>query len=471
MPKVRILRSSSDNNERGGWIAIALLAVLVTLLGGASRPDEVQLALLRPICALFLIPVIYFYTPACFRDFRAPLFFLGSLAAIMALQILPLPPSIWHSLPGRENIAELSRLTGIAENWRPVSFVPARTLNALLSLLVPVLALLVIAVMRVKRATLLVVVASIGFFDAALGLTQIISSGNPALYPYRITNMGTAVGIFANQNHSAVFGAVTLMVVAYMLCNTDGNRRPKWQRAALLMAYVIILLSALTGGSRAGLLATLIAILSTGVMFWLSIGGNRKGYSGIPSAFGIQIGPGMLFSLVALVITGIVGVFVLFDRVPALQSLTTSGSFDDLRWQILPTLQAMIGTFWLLGSGFGSFEEVYHLFEPAELLGPAYVNQAHNDWAQFLIEGGLAAILVLLAGFGWVVRCLLKLGLATRKNLQSQLFWLSTMAIIIFASLVDYPLRTPVFQFVLILLLARLALESSEQRNAPANPE
>lgn len=471
MPKVRILRSSSYKDQRAGWIAIALFAMLVALLGGASRPDEVQLVLLRPLCALFLIPVIYFYTPTGFRDFRALLFFLVALAAIMALQIMPLPPSLWHSLPGRENVVELSRLTGVSEAWRPISFVPSRTLNALLSLLIPIVALLIIAVMRVKRITLLLVIAGIGFLDAALGLTQIISSGNPALYPYRITNLGTAVGIFANQNHSAVFGAVTLMVVAYLICNTDGRRWPKWQRAALLMAYVIILLSALTGGSRAGLLATLIAILSTGAMFWLSIGGNRKEGGSMPSAFGIPIGPGVLFSLIAFVTAGIIGLFILFDRVPALQSLTTSGSFDDLRWQILPTLQAMMGTFWLLGSGFGSFEEVYHLFEPAELLGPAYVNQAHNDWAQFLIEGGLAAVLVLLAGFGWVVRCLLSLGLATKRNLQSQLFWLSTIAIIIFASLVDYPLRTPVFQFVLILLLARLALESSELRNAPANPE
>ena len=460
MPKMRILRGSERNVERGGWIAIALLALVVAALGGASRPDEVQLMALRPIAALFFIPAIYFYNKGDLGALRMPLLFLAALWLIMLLQIIPLPPSIWQSLPGREPITELARLTGTGGDWRSVSLVPARTLNALFSLLIPVVAVLLIATTKVRFVTVLLVVAAIGLLDAVMGLTQIISGGNDALYPYRVTNFGTAVGVFANQNHSAVFGAVALMVIAYLLSGAGEVRWHKWQRGALFVAFIIVMLSALIGGSRAGLLTAFLAIFSSAIMAWLTIQHNpRKSYNP-PVVFGRRFGPGWLIGITAAAIIMIIAVFVLFDRVPALRSLTDDGNFDDLRWRILPTLQAMISTFWILGSGFGSFEEVYHIFEPAELLAPAYVNQAHNDWAQLLIEGGLPAALLLFFSLAWFARRWIAMRGDISGRLQGQLFWLSIIVILLFASAVDYPLRVPIFQFVLALLVAGFALET-----------
>lgn len=468
---MRILRDSERSFERGGWVAIALLAVVVALSGGASRPDEMQLMALRPFAALFVIPAIYFYARGDLGSLKLPCAALGGLWLIMALQSIPLPPSIWQSLPGREAIIELSGLTGTQTTWRPLSLVPARTLNALFSLIVPVVALLVVAVTKVRLVTILLVVACIGVFDAILGLTQIISGGHEALYPYRVTNMGTAVGVFANQNHSAVFGAVALIAIAYLLSGGGGMRWKLWQRGALIVAFLTVLLSALIGGSRAGLLAALLATLSSVMMIWLSVRQNPLNSYSAPVLFGKQLSSGWLLGIVATAIFLIIAVFVLFDRVPALRSLTDDGNFDDLRWRILPTLQAMIGTFWLFGSGFGSFEEVYHIFEPAELLAPAYVNQAHNDLAQLLIEGGLPAIVLLAVSLAWFARRWLSIGSSKRGGLQSQLFWLSFIVIILFASLVDYPLRTPIFQFVCTVLIAGFALDTGRPDQGPYKDE
>ena len=46
--------------EATPWIWLALLAAIVALLGGSSRPDAVQIAALRPLVALFLIPAFYY---------------------------------------------------------------------------------------------------------------------------------------------------------------------------------------------------------------------------------------------------------------------------------------------------------------------------------------------------------------------------------------------------------------------------
>ena len=342
--------------------------------------------------------------------------------------------------------------------------VPARTLNALLSLMIPMAALLLAAASGLRRTQLLLIIVAIGAADAALGLTQIISGGNDALYFYAVTNSGTAVGLFANQNHSAVFGAVALLVAGYLLADRSTYRWLAWQRAGLIAAFMTILLAAMIGGSRAGLLTTIIALLASAAMFWLGFVRTERDRAHLPRFFGVEMSPQIMFAAIFMLVGSIIAAFVAFDRIPALQNLTDSGSFDDLRWRLLPSLQEMIGTYWFLGSGVGSFEEVYHIFEPVELLTPVYVNQAHNDWAQLLIEGGVLAVM-LVAGFAlWFARKLFAIGGGSRQALASQLLWITVAGIILFASLVDYPLRTPLFQCVTIILIAALCREHTSHR-------
>ena len=52
---------------------------------------------------------------------RVPLILLGALAALMAIQLIPLPPGIWTALPGRERYLEAAAAIGIPQPWRPIS--------------------------------------------------------------------------------------------------------------------------------------------------------------------------------------------------------------------------------------------------------------------------------------------------------------------------------------------------------------
>ena len=50
----------------------------------------------------------------------------------------------------------------------------------------------------------------------------------------------------------------------------------------------------------------------------------------------------------------------------AFERLAEKDSFGDLRFQILPDVLAMIGNAFPLGWGFGSFPEVYEIYERRE---------------------------------------------------------------------------------------------------------
>ncbi len=442
------------------WIFLALLASAVALLGGSSRPDAAQIAALRPIAAIFLIPALYYLSLAHLRDAKMLCWLLGLLAAWMALQIVPLPPSVWQSLPGRDVIAGLDQAVGLEENWRPISFVPSRGWNALASLIVPVCALLLALSLRASPRVLLLLIAGVGLVDSLLGLLQVISGPSSPLHFYAITNRGSPVGLFANENHSAVFSSLVLIVIARLGATSKAIKEAAWQRLAYPPVFLVVLLSVLVSGSRAGLAMAILALLASGMVVWLARvpkKGKRRRAGAIEGW--LVSHPRSLLVIFALVMAGVISAFFGLERAPGFEDIFTQNPFEDLRARLWPVLEQMIGTFWLLGVGFGAFEEFYHIYEPTALLLPNYVNQAHNDWAQLVIEGGLPATALLVALLSWTALSLLALLRCGSFGLGRLIFWGAILAILCAASIVDYPLRTPAFQLVGVWLLLALALE------------
>ena len=56
------------------------------------------------------------------------LLIVGAVLALIAIQLVPLPPAVWGLLPGREFIAEGFRLLGQPLPWLPISLTPYETL-------------------------------------------------------------------------------------------------------------------------------------------------------------------------------------------------------------------------------------------------------------------------------------------------------------------------------------------------------
>lgn len=330
-------------------------------------------------------------------------------------------------------------------------------------MLVPVAALLLAVAARVSMRLMLLAIAALGATNALLGILQVTGGTNSPFYLYAVTNLGAPVGIFANENHASVFAAVVLLVLARLAIATGGGaepdalRLPARARLALGPAYLLVLIGVLIGGSRAGLACTVLAMLAGLLMAWTDWRARP-----VPSA---ARGPRplALLAAAALGVALVIAAFLVTGRAPAAADVLANSAIEDIRWSLWPILVAMIGDHWLAGTGFGSFEAAYRIYEPTALLMPLYINQAHNDWAQLVIEGGLPAMLCLFAIVGHVIAAIIAFARHGGPMAQgAAIFWTAWLVIMMAASLVDYPLRTPTFQAVSIWLLLCLAQDRAQ---------
>ena len=218
----------------------------------------------------------------------------------------------------------------------------------------------------------------------------------------------------------------------------------------------------LAAGSRAGLAA--LALMSA-VSVWYLTRSNL-----IPRQVALgrrSISRNAIFALLGVFLLGLVALSIAQGRSLSIDRLADSVGDDgtNLRADLAPILWKTISDQFPYGSGFGSFEDLYRTVEPVSLLSNRYLNQAHNDWAQFLIEGGLPAILLLTAVLVWLVQRAIQVFRAPPgRSRDLALLVLTVLIVLGLASIVDYPLRTPAMAVFAITLVA--TVESWAQRRA-----
>ena len=436
---------------------MAFLA-LVALTGGGSRADNDSLPFLRFVSACLVAFSILLVRRDEMARIRVPLFLLGSIALIAVLQLVPLPPSVWSYLPGRENIARIDALLEL-DTWRPLTLSPAATINALGSLTVPLAALLLFGMARDRSLVLLGMVA-IGLASALFGILQLFADPRSGLFLYEITNNGSAVGFFANRNHHAVFLACCALIAIYLLRHGDSDRFA-WIRPAMAGSILFLGLAIVTNASRAGLISLIIVLILGAIEAFLvrSHGTDHNGKR-----------PRSRHLAIALAAVGalLLALFAAAERSPALARILENSALEDLRAKLLPILIEMVGDFQPWGTGLGAFEHAYRMREPVELLQPAYVNEAHNDWLQFPIEAGVPGLAILLTMAVYVLIRAFKL---VRNPLvhAGALLGLGIIVVLSAASVVDYPLRVPSVMVLAVIALAIFA-EPAVKAKVPGGP-
>src|SRR5262245_20098903 len=100
--------------------AVVIEASLI--LGGGTRGGFLSDAILQ----LTGIPLLFVALWKLFevewtRQLRIALFFCVAIVAIPVIQLIPLPPSLWASLPNREISAESFQILGQTVPWMPIS--------------------------------------------------------------------------------------------------------------------------------------------------------------------------------------------------------------------------------------------------------------------------------------------------------------------------------------------------------------
>ncbi|MFM7028542.1 MAG: O-antigen ligase family protein [Chakrabartia sp.] len=430
---------------------LGLLLLLVFCVGGSSRPDPLYDMLLRLGAAAGLIGGALTLRRSHVEAYRGLFAFVLAIVALPLVQLLPLPPGLAAGLSHQAIIVDIDRAAGLEGVWRPLSLTPDATRAFFWSLLLP-LAVIVLGVQLTlaERGRLVGLLLAIGLVSGLVALAQTLADDHGPLYWYEISNNGSAIGLFANRNHQAVFLACLLpMLVAWyrvtgFLPGPSGDRLagpPRLLGRTTMVGGILALgLLILITGSRAGLVVACVAGVS--LPFVLGLRTRRRGGStgqGALSPWQKAAPP-----LIVLGMVGLGGLAIWLRRAEAFDRLFSSSPADDLRFQILPTISNLVQLYAPWGSGLGGFETIFKIHEPAALLSPNYVNHVHNDWLELALTGGVpAGVLVIAALFAYarVARATLRQRPRTQQDFLARM-GLAILLLLALASLSDYPMRT-----------------------------
>lgn len=433
-------------------VAFIAFIALVAITGGSVRADTLSLIVLRPMAVVFGAYVLFSATPGALSAMRGWFALIGITGIAIIAHLIPLPPALWHALPGREPVVAVDALLGLGELWRPFALSPAGAWNALLSLLVPLAGLLLFANLQSQhRRIMLDAWIILAMVSAALGLAQMLVGG--ALYTYGVTNRGTPVGLLANANHQAAFLAAALPLLAFRATRSGGQRMAGL--AATGGGILLLAITILLTGSRAGIAIGLVCLLLTVFVLGkhLTLLSDAKANRG-SAASGSRISPGVLVG------AGILGVvsagFAWLLASQGVTGLLLGGGGPELRIVALPTIFTMLERGWAFGFGAGSFPAAFQMFEPTGMLSRYYLNHAHNDWLEPILDFGLAGLLLLGLLLVMVASVCRKVLRAGGLAFARKLCLLAPIGVFAVASLVDYPLRVPIVQLVALLWLAAL---------------
>ena len=427
------------SQERRFILPAFLLLCLVLGGGGQAIWGNAVLQLLAiPILAWAILSS---QTQPINRPARSLLMIAAAAMFLLLLQLVPLPPGIWTALPGREQVETGFRLLAVPLPWLPLSLAPHETIAAALGLLPPLALLVGMLRLRDWDTRWMLAAAMAGAtISIVLGILQVGAGSDESWYLYRRTNHGVAVGIFANGNHFATLLLATLpLLVVLAIGRWRATTKPQDRSLTLALA---------AGGA---------ALLGIGVLM------NR-------STAMLLLGPPVLAATVLLAMRRspranrramlLVGLMV----VAAAAALPLLGK-ELPRWGASASIETRT-EYWsntlaaardhgFTGTGIGTFEEIYRGYEDPGAVNRWYVNHAHNDYLELLLEGGApAAFLILLFLWWWTARTREAWGPTGQVEQRGAAI---AVAAILLHGIIDYPLRTGAIAALLAVCLALLA--------------
>lgn len=478
--KLRKLRKSrkSHRARRGGGVLTAEMKLqravdwgthglffLLLLLGGGGAPNPLMQALLEAAALAWLLFLLWahLFHKTLPKEALWPIAFLAALLLLPALQMVPLPYSIWSTLPGREQAVEAVRLAGLGAPWMPISLAPERTVTSALPL-IGALAMMVGAYMLEpeRRLSLLRVALVVALISAFVGALQFTMPNTPTLYLHKKTYFDLPSGLFANRNFQSDLLLIGILLCAANLRMLGFTEKLKkrtlpmptpWETICLL-GIPFLTLMALATLSRSGAVMLAPTLLAAFV-----IASPRATWRVIAAGVGLLAAAGASFFLFAQSLR---------------EALLSRFEAEASRLDALPDLAEAARLYFPVGSGVGTFDPIFRTVESLSFVHPPYFNHAHNDYAEILIEAGLAGILlVALFLAAYAARMAL---LMLRKGDRSNYLWMQRTAgigigILLVHSLADYPLRTMTLQALFAVFCVLLFSHGAGRpRRTPVEP-
>ncbi len=271
-----------------------------------------------------------------------------------------------------------------------------------------------------RRAIFCVTMGLFGSFYSLFAIIQDLSSNGKLYWLRKPRGSGWIYGSYVNHNHFAGATEMMLPFALILLVMRQFSLTTKFLSgfAAFIMASSIFL-----SGSRGGMFSCVVQIAFFAIIIY-----ENRGRKWIPYTF-------LAGSLVLLA-------FVLIVEKNQITSRITDLS-PGVRWQITRDSAVMLKNRPWFGFGLGTFPIAYPRHR--SFYTDAFVNEAHNDYAQTFVETGAGGGLVMIA---FVVAVIYKGLRAARRVQENWRYASSTAALVgctgIFVhSLVDFNLQIP----------------------------
>jgi O-antigen ligase len=270
-----------------------------------------------------------------------------------------------------------------------------------------------------------------GFAVAVLSSLQALTTNSKIYWMFDTKYAGwVLMGPFVYHNQYAAFIEL-LLPIALFSAVTD-----KPLRWLYLLAGATMYASIFIAGSRAGFILTSLellivpaALFSRGKLSWTALAGTAAVLLCMIALLAVAVGPEYL-----------------------LRRFQTSDPYA-IRREFLQSSVEMFTRRPLTGVGLGNWATAY----PAYALfdDGLYANQAHNDWAQWGVEGGIPMLLVILGVAWWVFP----------RAIRTP--WGCGTAAVLLHCFVDYPLQRPAVAVVFFSLIAAQAAVEGKTVRAP----
>jgi tetratricopeptide (TPR) repeat protein len=345
---------------------------------------------------------------------------------VVLLQLAPLPTGLIRAISPETVSLKSSLLHDVgADNSRiTLTFYSLATRHDLRIVLVGI-AVFATVINRCRQIAdvrrLLVRIAIIGGAVAMLALLQDLTGTEKIFWTFPGIQPRATSGPFVHYNHYCQFMNVSMGAALGLMLMIIGERFPDGSRRAgriglwlrerslrptLWLAAFLVIGSATVfySLSRGGIISLLIAVAITGAILVCRKGPGPRGQ-------------GWIIGLLAIVV-GVCVIFMGFDAIYA--RLATLHNFNDRyqdRWQIVKDVAVAWRRFPVLGTGLGTHEVVYPMFDRSNLT--ALATHAENEYAQAAEETGAAGLtleLVFLGMIGWQYMRVLRHGGADARG-------------------------------------------------------
>jgi len=258
---------------------------------------------------------------------------------------------------------------------------------------------------RVEGAALIVrAIAAIGALYAVYGLLEFISPQPQILWFVKDTYITDVTSTFINRNSYATFAGISMianlvLIANVLIKNTDTRSRKsvalsmvdnlfaraRWQ----MLGLIVISASLLMSHSRGGLIASFAGVTVLLILILVAPAARAPWRYWFGGFVGVAW-------LAMIVLTG-TSTLSRFD----------SASLDlEMRPKINQALLRAIHDNFVSGTGLGSFPSIFQLYQPLSIVG--YVEMAHNDYLENMLELGIPAAILLFAIVVYLAsRCLM----------------------------------------------------------------